>query len=398
MDDTKISHVDPAVVTEVINKLESKFGKMSVVRGDEHVFLGMRVRYIRDKRQAAINMKSYLIEAIDESGLDINRSAATPAGEELFVIDEQAVRLSPSAGVVFHSVAAKLLYVSIRARMDLLMATSFLTTRVSKSTQQDLAKLKRLLEYISGTLDDEYVVGADDLGKLRTWIDASYAVHPDCKSHTGGAMSFGTGALVCKSSKQKLNTKSSTEAELVGASDYLPNTIWAKMFLSAQGYNVHTSILEQDNESVIRLEKNGRSSAGPKSRHINIRYFWLKDRVKSEGITIRHCPTLQMLADFFTKPLQGSLFHRFKAVVLGHQHIDTLSDTIAEPLEERIGDKRPGSHDDTVREYNTGTGAIAVPISKRTYADALKGVLPNSAGRRNKIQSRAHSLERIPSN
>ena len=79
--------------------------------------------------------------------------------------------------------------------MDLLMTTSFLTTRVSKSTQQDLAKLKRLLEYISGTLDDEYVVGADDLGKLRTWIDASYAVHPDCKSHTGGAMSFGTGAL-----------------------------------------------------------------------------------------------------------------------------------------------------------------------------------------------------------
>ena len=63
-----------------------------------------------------------------------------------------------------------------------------------------------------------------------------------------------------------------------------------------------------------------------------------------------------------------------------------------------VGDKRPGSHDDTVREYNTGTGAIAVPISKRTYADALKGVLPNSAGRRNKIQSRAHSLERIPSN
>ena len=299
----------------------------------------------------------------------------------MFDINEKATKLSPSTGVVFHSVTAKLLYVAIRAPMDLLTATSFLTTCVSKSTHQDLAKLKRLLEYISGSLDDEYVIGADDLGRLlRTWVDASYAVHPDCKSHTGGAMSFGTGALVCKSSKQKLNTKSSTEAELVGANNFLPCIIWVKMLLGAQGYNVHTNILEQDNESAIRLEKNGRTSAGPKLRHINIRYFWLtKDRVASEGITIRHCPTLQMLADFFTKPLQGTLFKRFKAVLLGHQHIGTLSAVVVEPLEERVGDKRPGSRDDIVREYNTGTGAPTVPTSKReakaTYADVEKGWL-----------------------
>jgi hypothetical protein len=72
-------------------------------------------------------------------------------------------------------------------------------------------------------------IGADDLSSIRTWVDASYAVHPDMKSHTGGVMSMGTGGLVCKSSKQKLNTKS-TEAELVGATDYLPNTIQWKFF------------------------------------------------------------------------------------------------------------------------------------------------------------------------
>lgn len=61
------------------------------------------------------------------------------------------------------------------------------------------------------------------MGKLRTWVDALYVVHTDMKSHTGGIMSLGIGGLVPKSGKQKLNTKSSTEAELVGASDYLPN-------------------------------------------------------------------------------------------------------------------------------------------------------------------------------
>ena len=83
-------------------------------------------------------------------------------------------------------------------------------------------------------------------------------------------MSFGTGGIVGKSSKQKLNTKSSTEAELVGASDYLSNTIWVQFFMEAQGYKILQSSFAQDNESAIRLETNGRSSCGSKSRHINI--------------------------------------------------------------------------------------------------------------------------------
>ena len=67
-----------------------------------------------------------------------------------------------------------------------------------------------------------------------------------------------------KSTKQKLNTKSSTEAELVGASDYLPNTIWLKLFMEAQGYKMSETVFEQDNESAIRIEENGRMSAGLK--------------------------------------------------------------------------------------------------------------------------------------
>jgi hypothetical protein len=122
----------------------------------------------------------------------------------------------------------------------------------------------------------------------------------------------------------KSTTQSSTEAELVGASDYLPNTIWVKHFLLAQGHDVTTNFLEQDNESAIRLEKNGRASCGKQSRHIDIRYFFMKDRIVTEGITARHCPTSVMLADFFTKPLQGLLFRRFRDVIMGYTHTDSL--------------------------------------------------------------------------
>ena len=170
-------------------------------------------------------------------------------------------------------------------------------------------------------MDKVLTLGEDSLGKLRTWVDASYAVHPDMRSHTGGIMSLGTGGFIPKSWKQTLITKSSTEAELIGASDYLPNTIWVKMFMEAQGHKIDENYFEQDNESAIKLEKNGRMSEGPKSRHINIRHFWIKDRTKANNITIRHCPTLQMLADFYTKPLQGTLFKKLRDVILGYEHI-----------------------------------------------------------------------------
>ncbi len=122
-----------------------------------------------------------------------------------------------------------------------------------------------------------------------------------------------------KSSKQKLNTKSSTEAELVGASDYLPYPIWAKKFLEAQGYELAENIFYQDNQSTMRFEKNGRKSCGPNSRHIDIRYFFIKDRIDIEGIDVQYCPTGQMLADFFTKPLQGSLFEEISRSDIGPQ-------------------------------------------------------------------------------
>jgi hypothetical protein len=132
-------------------------------------------------------------------------------------------------------------------------------------------------------------------------------------------------------------------SELFGASDYIPNiiwnTIWVKCFLEAQGIIVFNNVFEQDNESDIKLEKNGQASAGQKSRHINVRYFWIKDRVQQEGIHIQHCPTLQMLADFFTKPLEGALFHCFQDVILGYKHVDSLSTPVLPVLDKHSSSK-----------------------------------------------------------
>ena len=89
-------------------------------------------------------------------------------------------------------------------------------------------------------------------------------------------MSMGWGVFHAKSSKQRLNTKSSTETELVGVSEYIPYNLWAIMFLEAQGYKLRDNVLFQDNQSSRLIEKNGRNSCTGNSRHINVRYFLSK--------------------------------------------------------------------------------------------------------------------------
>ena len=65
--------------------------------------------------------------------------------------------------------------------------------------------------------------------------------------------------------------------------------------------------------------------------------FFLKDRIDLENLDVQHCPTEQMLADFFTKPLQGSLFRKFREVIMGHKHINSLKVNVPNPLQEHVG-------------------------------------------------------------
>jgi hypothetical protein len=124
-----------------------------------------------------------------------------------------------------------------------------------------------------------------------------------------------------------LNTKSSTEAELVGADDVLPQMLWTLYFLEAQGYKIDNNILYQDNKSSILLETNGRGSSGKRTRHINVRYFFIKDRVESKEIRIEYCPTGIMVADYFTKPLQGVMFRTLRDMIMGNSDIPLPSET-----------------------------------------------------------------------
>ena len=147
-------------------------------------------------------------------------------------------------------------------------------------TEEDYDKLKRLIRYIVGTIGVMAHIGATNLLVLMHFVDAAYAVHDDYRSQTGGATTMGYGVVCSMSSKQKINTNSSTFTELVGVSDYFPKLSHAKLFLEAQGVMLRRNIVYQDNMSAMLMEQNGRSSCSRRSRHLNMRYFYVVDAVK----------------------------------------------------------------------------------------------------------------------
>ena len=150
---------------------------------------------------------------------------------------------------------------------------------------------------------------------------------------------MGLGIVHTKLGKQKLNNKSSKEAEVVGTSEYFPYNIWLLMSLLEQGYNMVNITLYQDNQSTTKIERNGRNSCSGHSTHINIRYFFVKDIVNNVEVKIEYCTTHEILADFFTKPLYGGLFHNSRDVIMGYKHITKLLNGEVS-IEERVEDQK----------------------------------------------------------
>ena len=327
VDDCKISHADAKVNDKFIQELRDEYetifedgtGEMKVSRGKVHKYLGMVLDYTV-KGQCKISMFDYIKEIIQVfEEFDPNQGGTKPsaAPKNLFVADKDCKKLHTAKAEKFHSLVAKVLFATKRARPDTGTAVSYLTTRVREPDEQDWDKLVYLIKYLRDTVELPLILSADGSGVLKWHVDGSYTVHPDMRGHTGGGLTMGRGYPISASTKQKLNTRSSTECELVGVDDLMPSILWTRNFLEAQGYGVRENIVFQDNRSAILLEKNGKASSSKRTKHINIRYFFVTDMIKKKRLSVEWKPTEDMVGDFWTKPNQGSLFLKHRNLIMG---------------------------------------------------------------------------------
>ena len=325
VDDLKISYVEYDVVSDIISKLNGEFGTITPLtetRGKVHDYLGMTIDYT-EKGKVKFSMFDYLQDILDGLPDESRGEANSPASAHLFTIDEDAEKLPLDKADTFHHYVAKLLFMAKRTRPDIQTAIAFLCTRVKAPDIHDWKKLIRVMKYLQLTPFVPLVLGSDGSGMIHWYVDASFAVHKDMRSHTGALMTLGQGAVIAMSNKQKINTKSSTEAEVVGVDDMMNIQVWTRHFIDAQCKHTKLEVLQnqhviyQDNTSAMRLEKYGKASSTKRTRHIDIRYFFITDMVKAGQVGIEHRSTEEMVADYFTKPLQGKGFRKHRNSVQG---------------------------------------------------------------------------------
>ena len=334
VDDLKISHMDQAVIDSLVLILNGKYGThkpLTVTNGTKHEDLGMTLDYSLPGK-VVIDMSSYIRKVIGDARPDMDGRVFTLAAANLFEVNETAPKLPEEEADYFHHMVARLLFVCKRTRPDIQTAIAFLSTRVRAPDRDDYKKLTRVIRYLRSCPEMNLTLEANNALVIKWYVDGSFAVHPDMKSHTGATMIIGKGSTYSTSQKQKINTRSSTEAELVAVNDAMGQILWTKYFLESQGYEISNNILEQDNKSALLLEKNGRASSGKRTRHINIRYFFVQDRIASGDMTVEHCPTEEMIGDFFTKPLQGAAFKKFRDAILNNSNGSTLQECVGNQM------------------------------------------------------------------
>ena len=324
---TIVIHVDDGFVTgssektldDFFDKLTAELGELTIRRGRVHEYLGMLLNFSQPN-VVHITIEKMIKQLI--SDWNVSKMRNSPARSDLFAIDESSEALSEDSSKQLHRAIAQLLYLATHVRPDVLCATIFLTSRVQKLTQQDLSKFMDILFYLNYTIALGIMLGGNSNNHigLYAYADASFGVHYDGKSHGGTFISYGRGPILTRSNKLKEVSKSSSESELMQLSDTTSLAARERDFaIEQQHIDIkEQGILLEDNKSAIHMANNGKSISN-RTRHIKVRYFFVKQYLDNGEFRLEHCPTKDMIADILTKPLQGELFLELRDLLLGYE-------------------------------------------------------------------------------
>ena len=235
-----------------------------------------------------------------------------PWTSRLFNKCNYSKQLNQQKQEIFHTHVMKCMFLAKRGKPDVLTGVSALSTRVLTPNEDYWNKLTRLLSYLKSTIKIVLLLEADDIQELKWYVDASFGTHSDLKSYTGSVFTLGNGAICSDSSKQKVNARSSTEAELISINDKIATIMWMNRFIESQGFHINLNVIYQDNTRTIKLAKNGKNSSGKRTQHFDIKYFYITDLINRKEVSIKYCSSNDMLTDYHSKPLIREKFMKIK--------------------------------------------------------------------------------------
>lgn len=206
-----------------------------------------------------------------------------------------------------------LLYVSVNTRPDISTSVSMLAQKVSNPNHEDWNELKRVLKYLNGTAQMSLLMGKSESNAgLVGYADANWAENRvDRKSNSGYVFKFLDGVISWSCKRQTCVALSSTEAEFIALSEACKEALWIRRILEDFNQSMKNSTtIYEDNQSCLKLIEEENMSG--RSKHIDVRHYFVKDYIDKGFINCTYCPTEKMLADLLTKPLSACRIKLFR--------------------------------------------------------------------------------------
>ena len=317
VDDMLLMATDENEIIRIKNHIIKEFKEITFNNSNKLEYLGINI--IMEGDTIKLNQYGYIAKIMEK--FNVTGGANYPSNEHLFkskISNNQFEELNEVDIPEYHSCVMSLMFLAIRTRSDIVKEVTYLSTKVKNPAEQDVDKLRKILNYLKNTKEDCLSITKSE-DKINIYVDASYNVHSDAKSHSGCAIFLGSNLIRARSSKQRIVTKSSTEAELVAIHDSLSTITNIIHILNELGFK-DLPTLYQDNMSTLKLIDNGQTFKG-RSNHINMKYYFIKQMIEDNQLKVEYKPTAEMKADILTKPLNGSNFIKMKNWLLNSHEV-----------------------------------------------------------------------------
>ena len=259
------------------NLLTRIYKKISVKDGNEVPYCGMQIEKDLVNGGLMVSSPKFLSDLLKKENVTgFANSPTTTNFMDKYTTDDMKQTIDTTK---YASKLMKLMWLARLCRNDILFAVTYMSTKVKQSTIKDMNKLDHILKYLNFTKEMKTRYKPENL-QLYGYIDASYGLHDDTKGQTG--IMGPTGAPVfCKSRKQKLVSRSSTESELIALNDGLPEIIWAKQFMENLGYKQKMITVFEDNKSTIILANKTKGATLSRTKHIQVRFYYVRELINS---------------------------------------------------------------------------------------------------------------------
>jgi hypothetical protein len=307
---------DVILASNTPEKYHTLFQKSSIdikCLGDLKHFLGIRIERDRKRSLITIDQTVYLERLLTKYGMLNCKPVGTPIGKILTkdMSPKAAEEKQRMTKIPYRQVVGSLSYLAISTRPDISKAISMVSKYLENPGKEHWNAVLRILRYLSGTRDYKLYLGGTSSITLQAWSDADWAGEPDTRRSTTGYLVFlGNSPISWKSRLQPTVAASTTEAEYMAAFEACSELMYLKPLLHDMGYTSSQAIkVYEDNNGCIALSKDA-SSTG-KSKHIDIKYHFIREQVEKGTIKLVECFTDDMIADILTKGLAKRKHDKF---------------------------------------------------------------------------------------